>query len=331
MEQVLVEEYRNETLECLHRGHICGVGIDRQVKYEVGDANYVAFLRSAGKPFQAIPGIRAGIHEAYGLTDREIAIMTASHRGESFHMDTLQDFMKHTGLEESNLVCAKSYPMHRASRETIIRDQGHERRIYHNCSGKHFGVLSYCKLMGYSLEGYEDPNHPAQLEIVKTLAMMAEMPEDQIARGIDGCGLPVFALPLRNIATAYLKLACPELIENEETREAVRKITSAMHAYPENVSGTNRICSTLLQDSNIVAKGGFKGIYGFSLRKEQLGFAFKIIDGSDEEWARIVVSILEQIQYDNRETIERIHERFPADIRNDAGKIVGYSKGVFKL
>ncbi|MBJ8194070.1 asparaginase, partial [Bacillus cereus] len=78
---------------------------------------------------------------------------------------------------------------------------------------------SYCKLMGYSLEGYEDPNHPAQLEIVRTLAMMSEMPEDQIARGIDGCGLPVFALPLRNIATAYLKLACPELIEDEETRE----------------------------------------------------------------------------------------------------------------
>ncbi|OPA74312.1 asparaginase [Paenibacillus selenitireducens] len=331
MEQVLVEEYRNETLECLHRGHICGVGPDGQVKYEVGDADFVAFLRSAGKPFQAIPGVRAGIKEAYELTDQEIAIMTASHRGESFHLETLSHLMDHTGLEQSNLVCAESYPMHRGSREQIIRNQGHEQRVYHNCSGKHFGVLSYCKLMGYPLEGYEDPGHPVQQEIVETLSMMAELPADQIARGTDGCGLPVFALPLKHIARAYLKLSCPELIEDEKTREAVQKITAAMHAHPEMVSGTNRICTTLMEDTNIIAKGGFKGIYGFSLRQEQLGFAFKIVDGSDEEWAHIVVSILEQIGYANQQTIHRIRERFPSAIRNDAGKIVGHTKEVFHL
>lgn len=331
MEQILIEEYRNGTLECLHRGHIVGVDIDGQVKYQVGDPGFVAFLRSAGKPFQAIPGVRAGIKEAYGLREQDIAIMTASHRGEAFHVETIEYLMEHTGLLEQQLVCAESYPMHRGSREQMIRNQGQERRIYHNCSGKHFGVLSYCKLMGYPLAHYEDPQHPAQQDIVHTLSMMAELPQDQIARGIDGCGLPVFALPLKHIALAYLKLSCPELIDDVQTREAVQKITAAMHAHPEMVSGTNRICSILNEDPNIIAKGGFKGIYGFSLRQEQLGFAFKIVDGSDEEWPYIVASILSQIGYTNQQTIERIRAHFPSTIHNDAGVLVGSCKEVFQL
>lgn len=331
LEQILVQEFRDETLECVHRGHICGIGTDGRVQYEVGDADFIAYLRSAGKPFQAIPGVRNGIIEAFGLNEREVAIMGASHRGESFHMETLQQLMKKVGLTEDCLICHPSYPLQRQAREEVIRHQGQAKRVYHNCSGKHLGVLAYCKLMGYPLEHYEHPDHPAQQEIVRTLSMMAELPEDQIKRGTDGCGLPVFALPLRHIALAYLKLACPERIDDLKTREAVVKITKAMHAHPEMISGTNRICSTLMEDPNIVAKGGFKGIYGFSLRDEQLGFAFKVIDGSDEEWAHIVVSILEQIGYKNKQTIQRIHELNPKTIRNDNGKIVGHSQTVFTL
>jgi len=55
MDEVLVEEYRGEVLECVHRGHICGVSYDSNVKYSVGDEGFLAYLRSSAKPIQAIP------------------------------------------------------------------------------------------------------------------------------------------------------------------------------------------------------------------------------------------------------------------------------------
>ncbi|CAH0119196.1 asparaginase [Paenibacillus sp. CECT 9249] len=331
MEQILVEEYRGPIVECVHRGHICGVGLDGALRYQLGDADYVAYLRSAGKPFQAIPAIKRGIVEAFEWDERAIALMTSSHRGEPFHVETLEGMASKAGLDEERLVCLPAYPLHSGARERLIRDQGAKRRLYHNCAGKHFGALALCKLLQYPIDNYCDPGHPVQQEILRTLSDMADCPVERMGAGTDGCGFPVYAMPLKHLAYAYLKLACPETIADAETREAVVRITKAMHAYPELVGGTGRIDSTLLEDPNIIAKGGFKGIFGFSLRNERLGFAFKVLDGSDEEAARIAVSILEQIQYANKSTIERIYERFPPEIRNDAGDAVGISKAAFRL
>lgn len=331
MEKVLVEEIRGNTVECVHRGHICGVSYDRKVKYVVGDADYMAYLRSAGKPIQAIPGVKHGIIEKYNLSDKEAAIMTGSHRAESFHVEALESMAKKIGLVEDALVCMPTLPLGEASREQVIREGSGKKRIYHNCSGKHYGVLALCKAMGYSLEDYFEPEHPAQQEILETLAMLAEYPKEQIVLGTDGCGFPVFALPLNHLAIAYLKLARPELIADREVREAVITITKLMNENYEMVAGTDRICSSLLRDSNIVAKGGAKGVYCFSLRDEGLSFALKVLDGSEDEWTLIVATILEQINYKNKETIRRLYEEFPVEIKNDNQRIVGKSKAVFTL
>ncbi len=331
MGEILVEEYRAETLECVHRGHICGVGSDGAVKYKVGDENYVAYLRSSAKPVQAIPAIKRGMHEKFGFTGKEIAIMAGSHRAEPFHVDALESIMAKTGLSEDHLVCHPTYPLSEPAKEQLVRQYKEKRRIYHNCSGKHLGILSLCKGAGYSLEDYWSPDHPVQREIKETLAYLADMPHEQIAAGTDGCGLPVFALPLANLARVYLKLACPDLIGDAAVRDAVRTITASMNDHGEMVAGTDRICSALLQDRNIIAKGGAKGIYCFGLKEERLAFALKVLDGSEDEWIYIVISILEQIGYKNKATLQRLREQFPAEIKNDNQKTVGYNKAVFRL
>ena len=104
-----------------------------------------------------------------------------------------------------------------------------------------------------------------------------------------------------------------------------------MQQYPLIVGGTKGIESLLMEDNNIIAKSGFKGIFAFGLRKEGLGFAIKVADGADGKWAPIVASILEQIEYENKETIARLHLHFPRTVMSDNGFIVGEQKAVFRL
>lgn len=331
MNERLIVELRNHVLECEHYGAICAVDEHRDIRWSLGDMQAPRFLRSAGKPLQIIPAIKQGLLEHYSLSEQELALMLSSHRGEDMHMKTLNRIMHQSELTESALQCAPSYPLNEAAKEHWLRNGGQEERRFHNCSGKHFGVLSWCKQAGYELESYLDPEHPAQQEITAMIMEMSEAKPEQIDCGKDGCGFPVYALPLPAIATAYLKLACPDLISDPNTRAAVERISQAMNRYPLIVGGTNRLDSVLMEDTNIVAKGGFKGIFGFALRNERLGFAVKIGDGADEECAFVVQSILKQIGYKGEAVLQRLAEVFPSDIRNDQGEIVGQSQTVFQL
>ena len=330
MEEILVKEYRGELLECIHKGHICIVS-ENGVYKSVGDSDYVTFMRSSAKPIQVIPLIKRKIHEKYGFNDKEITVMAGSHRAEPFHVKALEGIMEKTGIKEEELVCLPTYPLSQDAKEELLRKNMGKRRIYHNCSGKHLGILTLCKSLGVSTEDYWDIKNPVQQEILSHIELLSGSRKGEVKTGTDGCGVPVFALPMKKIAEAYLKLACPDLIEDEETRAAVSFITKHMNKNYEMVSGTNLICSLLLMDDNIVAKGGAKGVYCFGLKKERLGIAIKVIDGSEEEWPLIVISILEQLHYDNKETIERMKKCFPSDIKNDNNKIVGFSKTVFNL
>lgn len=330
METVLVREYRADLLECVHSGHIAIVGEAGDLKGYAGDPEFVSFTRSAAKPLQAIPGVRGGIVEHYGFTPDEIALMTASHRGESYHVSALESISSKIGINENQMICATTYPLDSSSREIATRGEG-KRKFYHNCAGKHMGILSYSKLKGLPLEEYSQPEQTIQREIIDTIAYMAGVDADSIGLGTDGCGLPVFALPLTALATAYLKLANPDLIEDEATRTAVTTITTAMKTHPEMVSGHGRLDSILLEDDNIIAKGGFKGVYCFGLRRERLGVAFKILDGSEEEWGLIVQGILNQIGYSETKTLEKLHKAFSGAIYNDGGTHVGHADTVFQL
>ena len=138
-------------------------------------------------------------------------------------------------------------------------------------------------------------------------------------------------MPIRHIANAYLRLACPDLIGDSGVRSTVERIVKLMNAHPEMIAGTKSVCSALLQDDNIVAKGGAMGVYCFGLKKERLGFVLKIEDGSTDEWTLIIGSILEQIGYKNKTTLERLKTLFPNEIKNDNGYIVGSKKACFVL
>ncbi|WP_098746491.1 asparaginase [Paenibacillus sp. EZ-K15] len=326
----LVEEYRGNVLENIHYGAISVVDESGKVVYAAGDPHHMTFLRSAAKPFQAIPVMKRRIDEVYGLTGEETALFAASHRGERFHIDALESILKKTGIQEETLHCCATYPLNEDAKAQRHRDHEDKRRIFHNCSGKHSGLIALCKHMGWDESTYYKPEHPVQQEIIETLAYFAEVPVSSIPQGIDGCGLPIFALPLDRIGYAFLKLACPDLIKDAETADAAARMAKLMNEYPDIIADTKFVCSALLRDHNLAAKGGAKGVYGIGLRKERLAISLKVSDGSEQVWPCIIASILERLGYSDQATIDRLYALVPNEIFNDGGTLVGKRRAVYE-
>ncbi|GGD79455.1 asparaginase [Paenibacillus nasutitermitis] len=326
----LVEEYRGGILENVHYGAVTVVDEKGKILYKAGNPEHVTYLRSAAKPFQALPVMKRRIDEVYGLTGKEAALFTASHRGEAFHIEALESMFHKMGLKEENLHCCATYPLNEDAKAERHRAHEPKRKIFHNCSGKHAGLIGLSKHMGWNEQTYYEPGHPVQQEIMEIMAYMAEVHVTSIPQGIDGCGLPIFALPLHKIAYSYLKLACPDLIGDTDIRNAAAVTAKLMNDYPDMIADTKFVCSALLRDDNLTAKGGAKGVYGIGLRKERIGISLKVSDGSEQVWPCIIASILERIGYRNQSTIDRLYALTPNEIINDGGTPVGERRAVFQ-
>lgn len=330
MEQVLSKEFRNGILECNHRGHIVCVDSRNNLKYAVGDENFLSFYRSSAKPISAISIAYYGLIEKFGFTKKEVALMCASHLGQDEHVETALSILEKIELKEEDLFMIPQFPIYEPSKLLILKGERNKRKLYHNCSGKHLGFLSLCKFFNWDIKGYWEINHPLQREVIKFISLLSSVKQEDIKLGIDGCGVPVFAVPMRNQALSFARLADPYVLDDDKLCEAILKITDAMNDSPLMISGTGRICTVLNGDKNIVAKGGARGVYTFGLKKEKLGFSLKSMEGMGY-WPIVIPSILEQIQYDNKEIIENIKKISQYKILNDNELEVGEHVPSFKL
>ena len=208
----LVHVIRNGYVDLIHYGSLVVTDIDGKVIYHVGDLERSAYLRSSGKPLQAILTAESGALERFDISKRELAIMCASHAGQDIHVQTVRGILSKIDLSEEALQCSK---------ENAIRD---------NCSGKHAGILTLCKFYGFPVDSYIQPDHPAQVMIRKVVGEMCDV--DDVEYGVDGCGVPTFYMPLSKMAVGYARLANPECLACGR-KEAAARIVEAMQSHPE--------------------------------------------------------------------------------------------------
>jgi L-asparaginase II len=320
----LVIMSRGGLVENVHRGRISVVSaVDGSLIYSCGDVQAPAYVRSTAKPVQAIASLLDGTIEAYGFEERHLSLLAASHRGSWEQLAILEEIVALTGLDEDLLAIGPTLPVDRQARDEWVAGGGKPRKLFHTCAGKHLGVLAWSKLKGWPLEGYIDSEHPAQQEIIRRLKLWAGVGAEQVTVGRDGCGFPVAAMPLWKLAVVYAKLACPEYASDVGAANAARKITQAMHAFPEYVEGRNRLASLLLSDPNVVAKSGAHGVFAFGLRKEKLGVSIAVTDGTEIAWPYIVMAILERFGGISAETKQRLQLSFRTEFLNDVKEIAG--------
>ncbi len=320
---VIVKDLRNNILENEYYGRICVVDDRGRVVLYAGNTEAMTFYRSSSKPIQTLPIIYHGLDEKYGFTNRELALMCASHAGEPEQIETVLSIMEKTGYHEDELIMKPAYPDGEKFKNEMIKKGLPPRRHIHNCSGKHLASMSLSDHLTGQHVDYYKPESAAQREILSTISVMSEYDNPQI--GIDGCGIPVFAVPLRNIAVSYMHMAAPDTIKDDKLAHAAKRVSESMNEYPRIVRGTGYLCGTINEDTNIVAKGGAMGVYGFGLKKERLGISIKIEDGSQHHWPIIISHILKTLGYDNKWIIDKIEALAQYELLNDNNSVVGTS------
>lgn len=338
----LLERTRGTTVESLHYGAATVVDSTGKLLSWIGNPQLVTFLRSAAKPFQALPFIERGGALAFDLLPHEIAQICASHGGTDLHAQTVAEIQRKVGVDESCLQCGTHPPLDRATSERLIAEGLQPTPIRHNCSGKHSGMLAHAKMRHLALDTYLEREHPIQKDILQTFAEMCQIDLAEIQLGTDGCSAPNFAIPLYNAALGYARLCDPQDLPTERAA-ACQTINSAMIAHPEYVSGYGRFDTRLMQvgHGRFVVKGGAEGYQSLGILpnlaeagSKGVGIALKISDGdpSGNIRAAVMLEILHQLGYLGKAELGELAEFAPAQpIYNWRKLRVGESRTIFKL
>ena len=278
----LVRVVRSGFEESVHLGHVAVCDADGRLIASVGDPDRAVFARSSMKPLQAAVGLRRIDVE---LPLNLVAVMCASHNAEPEHIRTVRRLLRTCGASESDLRCPPDLPLRREDTARVTRP----RRIYHNCSGKHAGMLAACVGAGWPVSTYLDDSHPLQREIAGAVRRVAGHPPSM---GIDGCGVPVFGVPLSAMATLFARLVRPERLG--VLAPFARRAVEAMRSHPFLVAGTRRTDTVLMGvASDVVSKGGAEALHCAALLGPGLGVAVKVADGGERAAGPALVRALE--------------------------------------
>ncbi|MBR4383590.1 MAG: asparaginase [Selenomonadaceae bacterium] len=331
MSEIVLHYTRANHVENIHRGDVAAVNCAGEVVASVGNPNLPMFWRSAAKPFQALPFVKNGGLEKYSITDEELALLVSSHSGEENHVALVRNILSKLGLDESVLDCGVVRPMSGKAFKKIVAAGEKVLPVHNPCSGKHSQIIALAMMLGIPYEGYTKPDHEAQKIIFKHVAMAAKIPEEKLEIGIDGCGVPVFYLPIYNMSLAYARLSTPKIGNWGEYELAATKIRDSMSKYPQVLSGTGRIDLAVSQVTNgrIIAKIGADAVYCLAIKDGDLGITFKIEDGSYAAVTPMTIAVLKKFDLLTREEAAELEKIFPPVLKNHRGDIIGTIEAVF--
>ncbi|WP_075618918.1 asparaginase [Paenisporosarcina indica] len=322
--EILVKVSRGELVESLHRGHVAVVNSKGELLYSLGNPLEVVYARSSMKPLQAIPIVETGAAEHYNFDHADLSLTCASHNGEDQHTNRVQSILERAELSYSDLQCGTHNPRWQDTYEALIKANGVVTAIYNNCSGKHSGMLATAKHMNESTDDYYKIDHPVQQRIMEAISDLTEVPKEDIAIGIDGCGVPVHGIPLHNLALGFAKLADPVQLPAKR-QEAINKITTAMMEAPEMVGGTERFCSDFMRvlDGRMFGKAGAEGVYCIGDKETGIGIAIKIEDGNGRATSPVAVEVLSQLGLLGEHQKEQLNEYHHPTLKNARKEKIG--------
>ena len=305
---LVVELVRHPYVESTHLVHAVVADAEGAVVRAWGDADRPTAPRSAVKPLQALPLVESGAADAFGLTDVHLALACASHNGEAGHIEAVEAWLADIGCTVDDLECG------------VQADRG-STAAANNCSGKHVGFLTVARHLGIDPAGYVRPDHPVQRMVTDALSSATGTSLDPAAAGVDGCGIPVFAIPLRSLAGAAARFGAPGPRWPPERAAAARRLANAMVAEPWYVTGSDGLTTDLLADGGgeVVVKDGAEGVQLAALPALGSGVALKAEDGARRASEVALGHVLAEVEGRDRAAVFGPRRR----IENHAGATVG--------
>lgn len=296
---ILAEAMRGSVVENRHRGAIAIVDIAGKMVQAIGDVERPVFPRSSIKSIIALPLVESGAADAYGLGDADLAFASSSHSGEPAHLARAASMLAACGLDASALECGPDWPygeQGQTGTRQYAASGGQPARICHNCSGKHSGLLCTAVHSGTEHRNYIQHDHPIQNNVRQALEAVTGAAHEERFRGTDGCSIPNYAIPLKNIALGMARMVTGRGLDADRAKAAQSIVTACMNE-PFYVAGTDRICTKLMQSApgEIFAKYGADGVYAIGLPKLGLGIGLKCEDGSPRAAEVMAAGIIRHI------------------------------------
>jgi L-asparaginase II len=309
---VLAEALRGAGVESFHRGAFAVVDADGGLVLAAGDIERPIFPRSAVKVLQALPLVESGAADRWRLSDEQLALACASHRGEPRHAETAAAMLAQAGLDEAALECGTHWPYSEAAQQGLARRGQVPSALHNNCSGKHAGFVCLGCWMGDQqggdrrafVRGYVGREHPVMREVTAALQAATGWDLANTAVGTDGCSIPTYAIPLRHLALGFARVATGLGLSSGRAA-AARRLRAAVAKTPFMVAGSGRFDTRVMErlGERVFCKVGAEGVYCAALPQAGLGIAIKMDDGNNSRGSETVLAAL----------IERLLELDDAD------------------
>ncbi|HET7792116.1 MAG TPA: asparaginase [Rhizobacter sp.] len=299
MNPLLVEVTRGGHVESRHAGALAVVDAAGAVLASLGDIDRPVFPRSAVKLLQALPLVASGAADQLGLSNAELALACASHNGEAAHVQTAAGMLAKAGLDASALECGMHWPYLDTASRALAASGGVPTPLHNNCSGKHAGFACLaCAISGgvdlrRFMAGYVRPEHALMREVSAALQAATGADLSKAARGTDGCAIPTYAIPLRQLALAFARVATGEGLSPDHAR-AAQRLREAVAREPFMVGGTGRFDTRVMErlGERAFVKVGAEGVYCAALPQRGLGVAIKVDDGNNARAVEVVMASL---------------------------------------
>jgi len=287
---------RGSKIESIHKIHAVITDKKGRVLMCAGNPEYRSFIRSALKPFQAIPFVSSGAISKINNASKSIAIACGSHSGSKIHSREAFRILWEYDIDINSLKCPNLSTS----------------PLEHNCSGKHAAFLATCKKMNWPLESYLKGDHPLQIEIFRIVSELLNITESEIIAERDDCGAPTLYLKLIEMSKLYALLSSSDNAELEQ-------ISRAMTTNPIMLSDHNKFDTELINSSHgqVIGKGGAEGIQCLCKVNEGIGLALKVEDGSKRAKHAVSLHLLKQLEWISDLRIQDIQE-----------KVFNFSEGV---
>lgn len=332
MSDKLVEVIRNGLLESFHVGNIAVVDRQGHIIRHVGNPDQICYFRSSGKPFILLSHLIKKINEKFELTLPELAIMASSHNGGSKHIQTLIGIANKLDVKESDITCGVREPYGQNERYELYGTENRPSQWHNNCSGKHLGNIAACKAMGWSFHDYSNFQHPLQQDILSIISEFSSYPKEKIHIGIDGCGVPVFGVPLKNMALSYARLFDTEF-QDQKYKDEQLLLYDAIKQYPDMIAGDGRLDTELIRNTagEHFGKMGADGIFCIHIHSKRHGIAIKVQDGGIRAVDPTVIETLKQLGTLSNNVLEKLSIFHYPPLQTWSGRRVGFINPIFKL
>ena len=223
------------------------------------------------------------------LDDRDLAIASASHRATDDQIAAVRALLAKAPATEDDL-------------ELGLQEGRPPQKIFHNCSGKHAGMLALCRANGWPTVGLPParPSGPAGLPPPRT--PKPSKPATKSSRPASTAAA--------SSRSRFRSSAWPTRSRASNGCRKASRIADAMRAHPDLVGGPDGVDFHLMRAApGWFAKGGAEGLLCAG-GPNGLGIALKSEDGAGRPLGPALAAFLGPL----RRRVARTSRRIPVDV-----------------